>query len=114
MGIGLPIKDDGGLMHAILKKRKLYDECKSVGNMNNKPLIDTRAYQVEFSDGMTEVLTAKIIVENTLAQVDEEGYHQMLLDDIIYHRQDVNAIVKEDYFTETTNGMKQIKMAIAG
>ena len=38
----------------------------------------------------------------------------MLLDDIIYHRQDVNAIVKEDYFTETTNGMKQIKMAIAG
>ena len=38
----------------------------------------------------------------------------MLLDEIIYHRQDVNAILKEDTFTKTLNGMKQIKMTTAG
>ena len=43
---------------------------------------------------MTEVLTANIISDNLLAKDVEEGHHQMLLDEIIYHRQDVNAIGK--------------------
>ena len=38
----------------------------------------------------------------------------MLLDDIIYHRQDINAIGKEDICTKTPNGMKRRKMTIAG
>ena len=29
------------------------DEVKAVGNMNNNQLLDTRAYEVEFSDGTT-------------------------------------------------------------
>ena len=74
--------------------------------MNNNPLLDTRAYEVEFSDGTTEALTTNIIACNLLAQVDEEVHCQMLLENIIDHRQDVNAILKEDVFTETTNGMK--------
>ena len=38
----------------------------------------------------------------------------MLLDEIIYHRQGVNAKGKEDAFTKTSNGMKQRKMTKAG
>ena len=94
MELGLPRKDNCGLIHAIVNRRKLDAEDKAVGNMNNKPLLDTRAYEVEFSDGTTKVLTAKIIADNLLAQVDEEGHCQMLLDEIIDHRQDVNAIGK--------------------
>ena len=75
MDIGLPRKYDDGLMHAIVKRRKLDDEGKDVGNMNNNPLLDTRAYEVEFSDSTTEFLTANIIAKNILAQVDEEGHH---------------------------------------
>ena len=63
---------------------------------------------------MNEVLTANIISENLLAQVDEEGHRQMLLYEIIDHRYDVNAIGKEDAFTKTPNGMKQRKMTTAG
>ena len=37
----------------------------------------------------------------------------MLLDSIIYHRQDVKDIEKEDAFTETMNGMKQRKFTTA-
>ena len=40
-------------MHAIVSRRKLYDEFKGVVNMNNNPMFDTRAYKVEFDDGKT-------------------------------------------------------------
>ena len=82
--------------------------------MNNDPLLDNRAYEVQFSDSMNEVLTANIVDKNILAQVDEEGHRQIILDEIIDHRQDVNAIGKEDAFTKTPNGMKQGKITKAG
>ena len=44
MALGLPRKYDDGLMHAIVNRRNLGDEGKSVGNINNNPLLDTRAY----------------------------------------------------------------------
>ena len=74
MELGLPRKDDNGLMHAILKRRKRDDEVMAVGNMYNNPLIYTRAYKVQFSDSTTEVLTANIIDKNLLAQVNKEGH----------------------------------------
>ena len=62
----------------------------------------------------TEVLTDNIIADNILAQVDEEGNHKIILDEIIDHRQNVNAIGKEDAFTKMLNGMKRRKMSTAG
>ena len=38
----------------------------------------------------------------------------MILDAIIYNRQDVDAIGKEEEFTETENGMKRRKMNTEG
>ena len=58
-------------MHAIVKRRKLDDEDKDVGHMNNTPLIGTIAYKVDFYDGTTEVIIAKMFYKNLLAQVDE-------------------------------------------
>ena len=46
MELGLTRKYDDGSMHATVKRRKLYDEGKAVGNMNNNPLLDTIAYKV--------------------------------------------------------------------
>ena len=65
-------KDNDGLIYAIVKTRKLDDGVKAVGNMNNNPLLYNRSYEVEFDDKNTEVLTANIIAENILEQVDEE------------------------------------------
>ena len=58
-------------MNRIVKRRKLDDKYKDVGNMNNNPLLDTRSLEVEFADGTTEVLTDNIIARNILAQSDE-------------------------------------------
>ena len=51
MELGLPRKDYDRLMHAIVKRRKLDDEGKAVEKMNNNPLLDTIAYEVDFYDG---------------------------------------------------------------
>ena len=64
MELGLLRIYDDGLIHIIVKICKLDDEGKDVGTMNNNPLIDTREYEVDFSDGVTEDLTANIISEN--------------------------------------------------
>ena len=114
MELGLPRKDDDGLMYAIVKRRKLDDEGKAVGNMNNNPLLDTIAYEVDFADDTIEVLTGNSIADNLLAQVDEEGHRKIILDEIIDNRQDVNSIGKEDAFTKMSNGMKQGKISTAG
>ena len=71
MELGLPRKYDDGLMNAIVKRRKMDDEGKAAGNMNNNPLLDTRACNIDFSEGTTEVLTANIISDNLLLQVDK-------------------------------------------
>ena len=71
MELGLPRKDYDRLMHATVKRRKLNNEGKAVGNINNNPLIDTIPYEVEFDDVTTEVLTITIIANNLLEQVNE-------------------------------------------
>ena len=49
MGLGFPRKDDDVLMYVMVNIRKLYDEGKYVGTMNNNRLLDTRTYTVDFS-----------------------------------------------------------------
>ena len=86
MEIGLPQGDDDSLMPAKVKKQNVDNEGNVVGIASNNPLTDTCAYEIEFIDGTTEVITANIIAENLLAQVDEEGHRQMMLDEIIDYR----------------------------
>ena len=114
MEIGLPRGDDDSLMHAIVKKQKVDNEGNAVGIASNNPLTDTRAYEIEFIDGTTEVITANIIAENLLAQVDEEGHRQMMLDEIIDYRKLPSAMHNDDAFTTTSNGMRRRKMTTRG
>ena len=99
MEIGLPRGDDNQLMHAIVKKRKIDENGKSIGAANNNPILDTRLYEVEFIDGTIEAITANTIAENLLAQVDAEGHRQLMIDEIIDHRSDANAIQKKDGYS---------------
>ena len=59
--LGLPRGEDGSLMHAIVKRRKLDDDGNPIGTEITNPLVDMRAYEIEFIDGTTEKLTSKII-----------------------------------------------------
>ena len=101
-------------MHAIVKRRNLDDDGNPIGTESTNPLVDTRAYEIEFIDGATETLTANIIADNLLAQVDEEGQRQILLDKIIDYRRNNDAVHKIDAFIKTSTGNRRRKMTTKG
>jgi hypothetical protein len=86
MELGLPRGEDEELKHAHVKRRAVDVEGRPIGRPSTNPLLDSRQYEVEFMDGEVEILTANIIAENLLAQVDEEGHRQMLIEEIEDHR----------------------------
>ena len=86
MEIGLPRGSEDALEHATVKKRALDSEGTPIGKPNKHKLLDSREYEVEFTNGEIENFTANTIAENLLAQVDEEGHRQLLLDEVIDHR----------------------------
>ena len=96
MEVGLPRGDDDQLYHARVKRRAIGEDGKPIGVATNNPLANSIIYEVEFMDGITEVMTANIIAENILAQVDDKGHRQLMLNKIIDHRIDDTAIMKED------------------
>ena len=101
-------------MHAIVKQRKIDDDGNPIKSESTNPLVDTRDYDIELIDGTTETLTANIIAENLLVQVDEEGHRQLLLDEIIDYRRNNDAVHKSDSFIETNTGNRQRKMTKKG
>ena len=113
MELGIPRVEDS-LMHAILKQRKIDDNGNTIGTESTNPLVDTRAYEIEFIDGTTETLTANIIVENLLPQVDEEGHRHLLLDKIIEYRINNDAVHKSDAFIKTSTGDRRRNMTTKG
>ena len=91
MEVGLP-QGESGLIHAKVKRRAVDVEGNPVGIANDNPMLDTRRYEVEYHTGETEVLSANVIAENLIAQVDEEGHRQLLIDEIEGHRTNEEAI----------------------
>jgi hypothetical protein len=85
MELGLPRGPDDKLRRAHVKRRAIDVEGRPIGRPSTNPLLDSRQYEVEYLDGETEILTANIIVENLLAQVDDEGHRQMMIKEIEDH-----------------------------
>ena len=104
MQIGLPRGKDDELIRATVKKRAVDVEGRPIGKPNDNPLLDSRRYEVEYDDGTYEILSANTIAENLIAQVDEEGHCQLLLDEIIDHRVTNDAVPKQHGFITTPSG----------
>lgn len=64
-----------------MKKGSLFGKAHT-----NLLLDSSRLYKVEDVNGHIKELTANVIAENLIAQVDEEGQRQMILDSILDHR----------------------------
>jgi hypothetical protein len=81
-----------------------------VGRANSNPLLDSRNYLVEYVDGSNEELTANVIAENILSQIDDEGRQQMMLSEIIDHRVLSDAIPQSKRTYENAYGVKRRKV----
>jgi hypothetical protein len=62
------------------------------GKASANPILDTRTYNVEFSDGCSEEYTVNVIAENIYAQCDEEGNQLLMLQEIVGHKAHGHAV----------------------
>jgi Reverse transcriptase (RNA-dependent DNA polymerase) len=87
---------EGELKHATVRKRVQDVDGNPVGTAHPNPLLDSRMYEIEYNDGHVEELTANVIAENLISQVDEEGRRQMMMDYIMDHRMTHEAISRSE------------------
>jgi len=89
--------------------RKKDRDGNPLGTAHPNPILDTRIYDVQFSDGHVESYAANVIIENLYAQIDNEGNHFIVFDEIMNHRANSQAMMKESakqlsYVPKTTVG----------
>ena len=98
---------DGGLFHAKVNWREMDHDGDPIREETNNPITNTSLYKVEYIDGTIETLSAKIITENILSQIEKEGHRQLLMDRIIDNQTDKDAIKEDDNFYTTGNGNRR-------
>ena len=101
---------DGELIHATVRRSLNNEEGKLIGKSHTNPLLDSRRDEVEYADGNLEELTANVIAENLISQVDEGGRRQMMLGEIMDHRTLHDAIPKSQGTYVNKYGVKRRKM----
>lgn len=85
-------------------RRRHDQDGKPVGRSDPNPILDTREYIVEFEDGAQQAYAANLIAENLYANVDEEGRHFSVLQEIIDHRRRPSAVPSSDGVIRTATG----------
>eukprot|EP00978_Attheya_sp_CCMP212_P023206 scaffold70488_cov59-Attheya_sp.AAC.8 len=105
MELGILRGDNNELEFAKVTKRAKDDEGNPIGKAHDNPLLDSRQYKVQFHNGDTEVLTANIIAENLLSQVNDKGRRQMMFDEIVDNHILESAIPKSKRTYETQRGL---------
>ena len=98
------------LQYARVKHRAIDDNRKPIGTLHNNPIVDW----VKYLDGRKDVLIANIIAENLLAQVDQEGHHQLMLDEITDYRKLLETISKEEGTYQMSTGCVRNKRTTQG
>jgi len=114
MEMAMPRGTDGERLHATVRKRVRDQEGMPVGVSHSNPLLDSRKYEVEYVDGHVEELTANLIAENLIAQVDEEGRRQMMMSAIVDHRTLPDAISQSQGTYINSYGVKRRKTTTRG
>ncbi|KAI2511643.1 Reverse transcriptase (RNA-dependent DNA polymerase) [Fragilaria crotonensis] len=94
--------------------RKRDHDGRPIGQRHANPLLDSRLYEVEFPDGSTEAITANLIAENMLSQVDDEGRSYAVMSEIVDHRTNGHALSKDDGFVEDKRGRRHPRITTRG
>jgi hypothetical protein len=113
MELAIPRDSDGPEFAKVTKRLRDKDRLP-IGKANDNPILDTRMYQVEYSDGHKASLAANAIAENMLAQVDAEGNRHVLFKEIIDHRTDGSELKQQDAFITTRSGTKRRRETTKG
>ncbi len=70
---------DNILEQGSVKKRALDSTGKPLGKPHDEAKYDSRQYKIKYESGFTETLTANLVAENLLTQIDKDGHHHLML-----------------------------------
>jgi hypothetical protein len=83
------------------------------GTANSNPMMDTRKYVVDLPDGRSDEYTSNIITQNMYDQCDEEGNQFNLMDGIVGHKTDGQAVAPADMYIKHGSNI-QVRKTIIG
>ena len=79
-----------------------------VGVPNDNPILDTRFYNVTLPDGLNEEHTANTIAQSIYNNVDDDGFVNTLLNGIVGHRKNHDAVEIKNGYTEVNGITKRV------
>ena len=94
------------------KWRKCDISGKPIGISNDNPLLNMSLYEVELPDGVVEELSAKSITKKMWAHCNEEEFMYQILDKIVNHCTNGQAISTDDAYIDTPSIQKLRKTTI--
>ena len=87
IGADVMLPSSCGSVKGKVKRRKGDPETNLlVGTQHNNPILDTRVYEVQLPDGTYNDYSANVLIENIMAEVDDDGKTALILEDMIGHR----------------------------
>ena len=106
--------DEGVMQLATVLGQSTSTEGDPIGEYDDNPMINTRVYDVLFPDGVVHQYSANIIAQNIYESSDEDGFRYQLLDEIIDHRKNKDAVPIEKGYTVSKDGRKKKKITSKG
>ena len=85
-----------------------------LGKQHNNPILDTCLYDVQFLDGSIEKLAANSISVNLYASVDKYGHRHSAVRQIVGHRHNTDAILKDEAFVIDQAGRRHRRKTTKG
>jgi hypothetical protein len=98
-------RDDATPEFAKVTKRMKDAAGNPIGTAHDNPVLDTRSYEVKHLDGHKAAMSAKVVAENTVSQVDHDGHCQMLFETIIDHRNNGTALQEGEASVKNSSGV---------
>jgi hypothetical protein len=96
-------------------RRALGPDGRVTGIYDENPMLNSMIYEIEFPDGQVKEYAANVITENTLTQVDADGYSITMMDAIIdYRKDDSIAVPKSDKHLVTKRRQRKLRKTTVG
>ena len=110
--VQLPI--EGKLIEGEVRSHKRDSDGMLDGRGDKNPLLNSRVYQVKFPNGSYHEYTANFTAETLYSSVDQDGQTFSLIQSIIDHRFNDDAIPREQSWIIMPSGSKKRKITTAG
>ena len=108
----LPQGDDVRLAKVI--RSNVYFNGKVLGDYNDIPMLNTILYNIQFPDGAINPYSTNLIVENILTQVGANGNYNKLLEGILDHSKDKQAVYNKYQWIVNNRGRQSMRQTTVG